>query len=363
MRRTSPLILGAGPAGIAAAIRLAQGGAQPLILEAQAEKGDAICGGFISWRTIQSLEALGLAADKLPGHPVSRVTLFSGNSVAEAPLPARAMGISRYLLDRMLIDRAVAAGAGIEMGVAAKALNEDGSLSLKDGVTLTPESLFIATGKHDLRGLGRGRFEDPAVGIRVRLSPHPTLSQLVGGAIELHLFEGGYAGLMLQEDGSGNLCLAVRKSQLAEAGGSPQSLLSVLAEAHPHLAERLAFLPHDANIDAIAAIPYGWRTSETQSGQFRLGDQAACIPSLAGEGNGLALASGIRAAEAWLDGGAAAACDYQRRFADATWRPVSAARTLWHLAESEGSARLLIKATQSAPFLAKIAASLTRIGH
>jgi menaquinone-9 beta-reductase len=363
MRRTSPLILGAGPAGTAAAIRLAQGGACPLILEAQAEKGDAICGGFISWRTIQSLESLGVMADQLPGHAVSRVTLFCGDSFGEAPLPAQAMGISRYLLDRMLINRAVQAGAGIEMGVSAKALHDDGSLTLKDGERLTPDSLFIGTGKHELRGLGRERAEDPAVGIRVRLSPHPSLSLLVGGAIELHLFEGGYAGLMLQEDGSGNLCMAVRKSRLTQAGGSAQALLSHLGDTHPHLAERLSFLPSDAHIDAIAAIPYGWRTSETRPGQFRLGDQAACIPSLAGEGNGLALASGIRAADAWLDGGPTASCDFQRSFADSTWRPVSAARILWHLAESEGSAKLLIKATQSAPFLAKVAASLTRIGH
>ncbi len=358
-----PLVLGAGPAGTAAAIRLAQGGARPLILEAQTEKGDAICGGFISWRTIQSLESLGLDADQLPGHTVSRLSLFCGDAVGEAPLPAKAMGISRYLLDRMLIDRAVAAGAALEMGVSAKAIDEYGRLSLKDGASLAPESLFIATGKHDLRGLGRGRFDDPAVGIRVRLSAHPTLSQLVGGAIELHLFDGGYAGLMLQEDGSGNLCMAVRKSRLSQADGSPLGLLSSLGQAHPHLAERLAFLPLDASIDSIAAIPYGWRTSETRPGQFRLGDQAACIPSLAGEGNGLALASGIRAAEAWLDGGAASAGDYQRRFAGATWRPVNAALGFWHLAEGEGSAKFLIKATQSAPFLAKIAANLTRIGH
>ena len=359
----SPLILGAGPAGTAAAIRLAQGGAKPLILEAQAEKGDAICGGFISWRTIQSLESLGLSLDQLPGHAVTRVSLFCGSAVGEAPLPAQAMGISRYVLDRMLMDRAVASGASIEMGVAAKALGDDGRIALKDGASLAPESLFIATGKHELRGLGRGKAADPAVGIRVRLSAHPALSQLVGGAIELHLFEGGYAGLMLQEDGSGNLCLAVRKSQLAQAGGSPQALLAKVGEQHPHLSERLAFLAIDASIDAIAAIPYGWRTADTKPGQFRLGDQAACIPSLAGEGNGLALASGIRAAEAWLKGGSAASCDYQRSFARSTWRPVTAAQTLWHLAEREGGAKMLIKATQSAPFLAKLAASLTRIGH
>jgi menaquinone-9 beta-reductase len=359
----APLILGAGPAGSAAAILLARRGANPVMLEAQREQGDAICGGFISWRTIQSLAELGLEAAELKGHPVSRVALFAGGKSASAPLPAGAMGISRRRLDTLLAAKAVAAGAGLERGVTVKSLEPDGSITLKDGSALRAQSLFIATGKHDLRGLGRERDEAPTLGLRVRLAPHPSLLRAVGDAIELHLFDGGYAGLMMREDGSANLCMAVRKSALSRAGSDPTALLHQLGSESPALGERLAFMDDAPGVDAIAAVPYGWITRTTRPGQFRLGDQAACIPSLAGEGNGLALASGMAAAQHWLDRGAASAPDYQRAFAQAAWRPVTTAKLLWHAAESPQLAPTLLRATRALPSLAKLTAAMTRIGR
>ena len=63
----------------------------------------------------------------------------------------------------------------------------------------------------------------------VRLAAHPALTMLVGGAVELHMFERGYCGVELQEGGRGNLCLAVRKSRLADYAGDPEALLAAWA--------------------------------------------------------------------------------------------------------------------------------------
>ncbi len=358
---TMPLIIGAGPAGSAAAILLAQAGAKPLMIEAARHTGDALCGGFLSWRTLQTLQSLGLEAKALGGHPVSRVRLFSGTSSSSAALPAGAIGISRRRLDSLLVAQAEQSGAAIERGIAARSLDPGGGVTLKDGGKLTADALFIATGKHDLRGLGRARDESPTLGLRLRLPADPGLTRLIGDAIELHLFEHGYAGLLLQEDGSANLCMAVRKDRLAAAGGDPQALLALLGAELPHLAERLAYGASSCKIDAIAAVPYGWIGGETVSGIFRLGDQAACIPSLAGEGNGLALASGMRAAKAWIAGGSAAAPAYQRAFAKSAARPVGIAKMLWHGAENARANPLMVAATRFIPGAARLAAHLTRI--
>jgi menaquinone-9 beta-reductase len=338
---------------------LARGGAKPLILERQRETGDALCGGFLSWRTLGTLEKLGVTATELKGHPVARLRLYAGSAVAEAPLPAGAVGLSRRVMDSALVNRALAEGAVLERGVTVRSLEPDNELVLDDGGTLDAESLFVATGKYDLRGLGRPRV-DPAMGIRVRLSG-AALSRLVGDAIELHLFDGGYAGLEMQEDGMGNLCLAVRKSRLTEAGGQPRALLRQLGREHPRLGERIAFMANSAPYDAIAAVPYGWTTSDTVAGQFRLGDQAAVIPSLAGEGNGIAIASGMMAAKAWLAGGANAAPVFQKGFAMRTRRPVATAKQLWHLGEHPVPAALATRLLSVAPGLAKFFADMTRI--
>jgi len=349
VRIPGPLIVGGGPAGSAAAIALARAGARPLIWERQSEIGDAICGGFLSWHTLRNLARLGVDPG---GHPIDHVRVFAGSKRADAPLPAGAVGLSRQRLDTLMLAAARDAGAGLE------------TVTVRNAAELEAETLFLATGKHDLRGLARPKIggDDPTLGLRIKIGPHSRLSALVGSSIELHLFDRGYVGLLLQEDGRANLCLAVRKSRLGEAGGNPAGLLRALGDECPALAERLAFMGAAPGTDAIAAVPYGWRTDETAPGIFRLGDQAACIPSLAGEGIGIAIASGMAAAQAWSAGGAQAAPAFQRAFAACTRRPVTVARLLWERGEVNWSAALAVRAIAAAPVLAGLMARMTRIG-
>jgi menaquinone-9 beta-reductase len=359
MRFETPLIVGAGPAGCAAGLALAQSGVRATILERQPTTGDAICGGFLSWRTLKTLESLGVTG--LGGHPVRTVHVFAGQASAQAALPAGAMGVSRHRLDTVMQAQFAAQGGHIETGVTVKGW-ADGRLATDKGEH-TPESLFLASGKHDLRGLARPRAaDDPAMGLRVRIPADAALMRLLDGRIELHLFDGGYVGLLLQEDGSANFCLAVRKSRLTEAGSDPAALLAALGAAHPAMGERLGVIGALPRIDAIAAVPYGWRAHETETGVFRLGDQAAVIPSLAGEGIGIAVASGVAAARAWATGGPDAAPAYQKAFARRTYRPVKTAKLLWEQGERPAWAAVATRMLATAPFLARVAARMTRIG-
>lgn len=334
MRRTAALIVGGGPAGSAAAIALAAGGTRALLIERSRDDEDALCGGFLSWRTLATLARIGVDPDRLNRARVTRARLFAGRHRREAALPYPALAVSRRRLDALLLARATEV-AGVERGVIARAAEEDG-VRLADGARIAVDALLLATGKHDLRGLARpagARGIDPTLGLRVRLDPHPRLAALVGDAIELHLFRGGYGGLVLQEDGSANLCLAVHRSRLARTA-SPAALLRLLGDEAPALGERLAFMASDAAVEAIANVPYGWRATAGVAGLFRLGDQAGVIPSLAGEGMGIALASGLAAAAAYRRGGPVAAAHWQPRFARTIARPITAAGLVRDVAES-----------------------------
>src|SRR5690606_40788963 len=98
----------------------------------------------------------------------------------------------------------------------------------------TGNGLFFATGKHDLRGAGRPRSaSDATLGLRLRLPRSASRLGSLADTIELHLFERGYAGLVLQEDGTTNVCLAVRTSMLAGGGGDPRHLVARLARNNP----------------------------------------------------------------------------------------------------------------------------------
>lgn len=356
------LIVGGGPAGAAAAITLARRGQNPLLIERTRETGDAICGGFLSWRTLETLAKLGVDADALNRSPTTRVRLFAGARTAEAPLPRAARSVSRRLLDTVLLRAAEVAGAKVERGVTVRGIED--AVRLDDGSELRPGALFVASGKHDVRGLSRpakARGSDPTLGIRVRIGASPGLTRLVGDAIELHLFDRGYVGIALQEDGSANVCMAVHRSRLSEAGG-PEKLLIALGEESPVLGERLAYRGGGEPIDAIANVPYGWRVREGRAGLFRLGDQAGVIPSLAGEGMGIALASGVSAVEAFARGGADAASDWQVRFAHRIEVPIGVARTIAALGERPTSAIALVTVARLAPKLVDLAATMTRVG-
>lgn len=354
MRRTPALILGGGPAGSAAAIALARGGVRATILERTREPADALCGGFLSWRTLAALDRLGIAAAELNPQPITTLRLFAGTRSAEAALPGPAVGVSRARLDRLMLARAADAGAAVERGVAVREL-AGRTARLADGGTVTADDILLATGKHDLRGAARDADDDadPVLGLRVRLPAPPGIAD----AIELHLFDGGYAGLVVQEDGSANLCMAVARSRV-RAAGDPMALLVTLARENPALAARLDRLDPAAAIDAVANVPYGWRARTTVPGIYRLGDQAAVIPSLAGEGMGIAIASGTAAAQAILSGNSAGR--FQASFANRVVRPMAVAGLIRRMAERPHAARPLV-ALARAPWLVRTVAALTRI--
>lgn len=356
---TPPLIVGAGPAGCAAAITLAQAGARPLLIDRDAAPRDPLCGGFLSWRTLAQLRDLGVQPDALCGHEVQTLRIFARGKQAELPLPRPALGLSRHALDTALRAVALAAGTSFERHTISE-------ISAGEVIGRTQkwpaQNLFLATGKHDVRGLTRPRHSgDPALGLRLRLPASAERTALLGGAIELHLFRGGYAGIVLQEGGSANLCLALRKSTLAKMGNSRAALLHELAAESPAFAARIGEDWRYLHIDSIGSVPYGWIARKTVPGLFRLGDQAAVIPSLAGEGIGIALASGQMAARHWLAGGGSAAPVFQREFARTARPPMRLASLARHLAEDVNGGGLIRALAAHAPWLVHRVAEWTRI--
>ena len=359
MRRAATLIVGGGPAGAAAAIALARRGRPPLLLERHNLPHDALCGGFVSWRTRAQLVALGLDAATLGGEPITEVRLFAGKHRSHAKLPGEALGLSRRRIDEALRRVAAAHGAIIETGVMVRSAESD-HVRLADSGEIGFDALFLATGKSDLRGLARPSHADGYMGLRYRFEAAAPLRRAITGAIELHLFRGGYAGLLLQEDGTANLCMAIRRGRLAEAGRDPDALLDRLAADNSWLGERIGAAGACLARDAVGLVPYGWRAGQGVDRLFRLGDQAAVIPSLAGEGMGIALASGTLAADAIIDGGPEAGQAFQRAFSHRAARPLRIAGVIARAGANPAAAPLLLAGARI-PGLAVAAARSTRI--
>jgi flavin-dependent dehydrogenase len=356
VRRTAALIVGGGPAGAAAAIRLARAGAAPVLIERSPEPRDVVCGGFLGWDALAHLDKLGLDPAALGARPIGRVRMIAGERVVDKRLPKLAAGLSRKALDAALLRIAEEEGATVLRGRAARAV-EGRSIRLDDGEEMSADALFVATGKHELRGAARA-FGDRkvSVGLRTAFMPSAEAARELAGTVELHLYRDGYAGLLLQEDGSVNLCLSVAQARMSEGR---EALLATLMRDAPALAERIG--GRELDWEAIAGVPYGWRARTTEPGVYRIGDQAAVIASLAGDGVAIALASGTAAAQAWVAGGAAGALAFQKGFERRAARPIRAAEMLRHMAEHDVERRVMMRLAKIGR-LARLWARLMRIG-
>lgn len=348
--RRDPIIIGGGPAGCAAAISLARAGCRPRLLERSTGPTDKVCGDFLSAEAIDLVHMLGVDPVALGAVPIRRVRISSGNRTAEAQLPFAAVGLSRRLLDEALLRHAEAAGADVRRGETVRRLTPGWIVQTAAG-TLQSGTVFLATGKHDLRDLPRARSGKGAIGLKTYLDADRS------DTVELFLFPGGYAGLQPVEQGRAVLCAAIRHDAFP---GTWPALLAAIEASCPRFARVLD--GSDMLLEkpvAVAGIPYGFQAPASASGLYRLGDQAAVIPSLTGDGMAIALYSGNRAASAWLAGRDAAS--FQAELRHTLSRQMTIAGALHTAGLRAPLQSVAVIAAKPFPGLIRLAARLTRL--
>jgi flavin-dependent dehydrogenase len=314
--RTEAMIVGGGPAGAALAIQLARQGRAVELIEQSAAAHHKVCGEFLSREAVAYLEGLGVDLTGLGAERVHGVRLAARKMIAACELPFPALSLSRRVLDEALLALAPRAGATVLRGRRVERLQrgESGwSALVAGGETRCAPTVFLATGKHDLAGHRRpaGKQND-LVAFKIYFRLAPAQQSALRGWVELFLFPGGYAGLQLAEGGQANLCLLVKRSALQPGGNAWPALLDRMCSFSAPLAMRLdGAQPLWPKPLAIASLPYGMLLADAEPGLWRLGDQAAVIPSFSGDGLSIALHSAHLAAQVYAHGGASA--EFARR--------------------------------------------------
>jgi flavin-dependent dehydrogenase len=320
------VIVGGGLAGAFAAALLAKLTPAPLVLERSAGAADKVCGEFLSVEAQAYLRRVGLDLDRLGAVPVTLARFASGKRLAEARLPFGAVGLSRRRLDEALLWHAERLGARVSRGVTVRRVGPE-MIETSAG-ELRAARIILASGKHDVRGARRESDDADwgMIGFKTYFEVSRAAQRAMKGAVELVLFDGGYAGLQLVEDGRLNLCLLVRETHFAALGRTWPALLARLLD-EPHLHRRLA----DANEAserplAVGGLPFGWlRGASPGPALYPVGDQAAVIASFTGDGMSIALHSAqlaARAIERGMNSGrylAALRADLARSIGLASW--------------------------------------------
>lgn len=305
------LVVGGGLAGSMAAMRLAAAGRDVVLLEKESGPHHKVCGEFLSEEAVAYLRRAGVEPLALGAATIRRVRLACRESLAEAQLPFVALSLSRRRLDEAMLSRAAASQCRVIRGAFVEGLSGrtgHWTVHLRGSGSWRANQVFLASGKHDLSGMERESRAHPnpahgnLIGFKMHWHLAPPQTEALRGTMELFLFNGGYGGLALVENDTADLCLVVSRELLRRIGGW-NALIAQIAAENRHMRGRLNnAVPLLEKPAAIFPIPYGY-LAPSSDGIWRLGDQAAVIPSFTGDGMSIALHSGALAAQICLAGG------------------------------------------------------------
>lgn len=283
MTRFEVCIIGAGPAGSAAAITAARSGLHVLLLDKDTFPRHKVCGEFISFESVGLLRAL--LDEEVDGLTIDSVRLFRNGKVKHGALPHSALSLSRFELDHRLLRAAQQAGAQALTGVRIKK------------VVRRPDGFAIAStddtyhARHVINAAGRWselRILDEIPGRRwIGLKQH-FLEYRPARSTDLYFFPGGYCGVQSIDEDRINVCALVD----AEKGRTLQSIFALSTD----LQARARGWRPASDLVTTAPIIFG-PPQPVADGILNAGDAAGFIDPFLGDGISIALQTGALAAE------------------------------------------------------------------
>lgn len=309
------VVVGAGPAGSAAAAWAARAGNDVLVIDSASFPRDKACGDGLTPRAVAELERLGLRdwLDNRIRHRGLRMSGFGGEVEVDWPgpsFPSTGSAVARFELDDRIRKAAEDSGARMLLGTKAVAAQHDSSgrvisVTLAGGTEVSCRQLIVADGARSSLGrkLGRRWHQETVYGVAARgyLTTARADDPWLTSHLELRSPDGavlpGYGWIFPLGNGEVNIGVGALSTSKRPADLALRPLIDYYTDLRR---DEWGFTGQPRAV-ASALLPMGGAVSGVAGANWMLiGDAAACVNPLNGEGIDYGLETG-RLAAALLD--------------------------------------------------------------
>jgi hypothetical protein len=323
-------IVGAGPAGVSLAIRLAIGGFQVCLIEREKFPRHKLCGEFISPECLSHFRELGVLDSMLSagGERITQTVFYAPNG-KNVVVPSEwfgnsngALSLSRAEMDFRLMEKAIEVGVRVLEETQAvgllfekdtvrgiKAKNQNGDI-----FELAADLTIDATGRANVLGKFAAKFKiqdsrfkvlsSESKVVKIQNSKSKIQNRLVGfkthlenvnlekNRCEIYFFRGGYGGLSRVENDLANHCFLIKADVVKEFNGDADKIVEAVIFKNKRARETLKDAVPTFDWLAVSVGGFGVKNLVPAKNLFSVGDSAAFIDPFTGSGMLMALESG-----------------------------------------------------------------------